>query len=379
MIYLDYNATTPVDERVLEAMLPYFSQKFGNPSSSNHAFGREAYVAIEEAREKVAALIGASPREIFFTSGATESCSMAIKGALWAAQKPQAHVITTSYEHKAVLNAVKRVGMMGYFTSFISPEIDGTVRHAALIEALSNATFLVSICAANNVLGTVNAILPMAETCAERGILFHTDATQAIGKMPFDVRTIPVDLVSFSGHKIYAPKGIGVLFVRERKKRIKLIPLIEGGGQERGLRAGTENVPSIVALGHACDIISQNLVQESTHICKIRDLFEKMLIEANIGAVVNGNRAFRLPNTSNISFANMPAQKLLDLCGNIAASAGSACTSGGDDPNYALKACGYTEETAMRAIRFSFGRFSTIQHAIDASNALVATCTEKLK
>ena len=365
-IYLDHNATTPVDPRVLEAMLPYFTEKFGNAASRNHRFGWEAEDAVDNAREQAAALIGANAKEIVFTSGATESNNLAIKGAATMYEKAprtaeggRGHVVTCAIEHKAVLDPVKRLMREGYDATFIDPPRDGVVRREHVEAALRPDTILVSIMWANNEIGTINEVPEIGALCHEREIVFHTDATQWAGKMPTDVETDNIDLLSWSGHKIYGPKGVGALYVRRRKPRVRLVAQMDGGGHERGFRSGTLNVPGIVGLGKACELCAQEMDKDRERLLALRKHLEDS-ITAQLDAVqINGHPTRRLPHTTNISFGFVEGESLMMGMKEIAVSSGSACTSASLEPSYVLKGCGVGDELAHSSLRFGLGRRTT--------------------
>lgn len=364
-IYMDHNATTPVDPRVLDAMLPYFTQKFGNAASRNHQFGWEAEEGIDLAREQAAALIGASPKEIIWTSGSTESNNLAIKGAAQmyekapAGSKSRGHIITANIEHKAVLDPVKRLMREGFDATFIEPPADGIVRREHIEAALRPDTILVTIMWANNEMGTVNEIPEIGALCHDKGIIFHTDATQWVGKMPTDVARDNIDLMSWSGHKIYGPKGVGALYVRRHKPRVRLVPLIDGGGHERGFRSGTLNTPGIVGFGKACEVCAQIMETERDRLLALRQRLEQKITSQLDVVTVNGHPTRRLPHTSNISFGFVEGESLMMGIKEIAVSSGSACTSASLEPSYVLKGIGVGDELAHSSIRFSMGRWTT--------------------
>jgi len=362
---MDHNATTPVDPRVLEAMLPYFTQRFGNAASRNHQFGWEAEEGVDLAREQAAALIGASPKEIIWTSGSTESNNLAIKGAAQmyekapAGSKGRGHIITANIEHKAVLDPVKRLMREGFDATFIEPPADGIVRREHVEAALRPDTILVTIMWANNEMGTVNEIPEIGALCHEKGIIFHTDATQWVGKMPTDVSRDNIDLMSWSGHKIYGPKGVGALYVRRHKPRVRLVPLIDGGGHERGFRSGTLNTPGIVGFGKACEVCAQIMESERDRLLALRQRLEQRITSQLDVVTVNGHATRRLPHTSNISFGFVEGESLMMGIKEIAVSSGSACTSASLEPSYVLKGIGVGDELAHSSIRFSMGRWTT--------------------
>jgi len=367
-IYLDNNATTPVDPRVLEAMMPYFTDRFGNAASRNHSFGWAAEDAVKLARKQVGDLIGADPKEIIFTSGATESNNLAIFGVarMYAAQGN--HLISAIHEHKAVLDPMKRLSREGCDVTWLEPPRDGVITAQQVADAITDKTILVSVMWANNEIGTVNEIEAIGRLCKEKGILFHTDATQAVGKIPADVEKAGVDLLSGSAHKIYGPKGVGFLYVRRRKPRVRLTPILEGGGHERGMRSGTLNVPGIVGLGKACELCREEMAEESARLSKLRDKLIEGITSQLDTAVLNGHPTQRLPHTANISFPYVEGESLMMAMKEIAVSSGSACTSASLEPSYVLKSLGLGDELAHSSIRFGLGRFTTedeIDYTID--------------
>jgi len=355
-IYLDNHSTTQVDPRVLEAMLPYLTDKFGNAASRSHSFGWTADKAVETARAQVASLIGANKDEIVFTSGATESDNLAIKGIAEALRSKGNHIITAVTEHKAVLDSCNRLERYGYRVTYLPVQKDGLIDLDDLRHAMNHATTLVTIMAANNETGVLQPIEEIGKLCRERGVIFHTDAAQAIGKIPIDVARQNIDLLSISAHKAYGPKGVGALYVRDG---IKITPTIDGGGHERGMRSGTLNVPGILGLGRACEICHEEMPQESCRIAGLRNrLHEK--IKAGLDEVyVNGSMEHRLPGNLNISFAGVDGDELMTAIDDIAVSSGAACTSAHIEPSYVLKALGVADELAQSSIRFGIGRFNT--------------------
>jgi len=374
-IYLDYQATTPVDRRVLEAMLPYFSECFGNPHSVTHAYGAEAAAAVERAREQIATLIGAEAREIVFTSGATESNNLAIKGAAWfeaaVRGRRRDHLVTLATEHKCVLESGRRLAREGFRVTELGVGGDGLVDLGALEAAIDERTLLVSVMKANNEIGVIQPIAEIGALCRSRGVLFHSDCAQAVGKLGLDVNAASLDLVSVSGHKIYAPKGIGVLYVR-RRPRARLLPLIDGGGQERGLRSGTLPVPLCVGLGEASAIAGREMTAEAERLERLR---ARLLagLEARIkGVAVNGSLERRLAGNLNVSFEGVEAHALMAAAiDEVAVSSGSACTSAAVEPSYVLRALGASEARAAASIRFGLGRFTT-EGEIDAAAEAIA-------
>src|SRR5437764_13867185 len=355
-IYLDNHSTTPVDPRVLEAMLPYLTNTFGNAASRSHSFGWAADEAVETARAQVAALIGAKNDEIVFTSGATESDNLAIKGVAEAHRSRGNHIITAVTEHKAVLDSCKRLEKYGYRLTYLPVQHDGLIDLNALRQALSDATILISIMAANNEMGVLQPIAEIGKVCRERGVILHTDAAQAIGKIPINVVRQNIDLLSISAHKAYGPKGVGALYVRNG---IDIEPIIDGGGHEHGMRSGTLNVPGIVGLGKACEIAKQEMPQESCHIAGLRNRLQQK-IKAGVDEVfVNGSVEQRLPGNLNLSFAGVDGEELMTAIDDGAVASGAACTSAHIEPSYVLKALGISDELAQSSIRFGIGRFNT--------------------
>jgi cysteine desulfurase len=358
-IYMDNNATTRCDPRVVEAMLPYFTEKFGNAASRNHSFGWEAEEAVEEAREQIASLIGANAKEIIFTSGATESNNLAIKGVASMYRKKGNHVVTVVTEHKAVIDPCKRLERDGFQVTFLPVDKHGQVSAEQVAEALTDKTILVSIMAANNEIGTLQPIKEIGKLCKKRGVLFHTDAVQAVGKVPVDVEEMGIDLLSLSGHKIYGPKGVGALYVRRKDPRVRLDPIIDGGGHERGMRSGTLAVTSIVGLGMACELCRKEMSTESDRLVNLRERL-KAGIESKLDEVyLNGHPTERLPGNLNLSFAYVEGEALMMGMKEVAVSSGSACTSASLEPSYVLKALGVGDELAHSSIRFGLGRFNT--------------------
>ncbi|HKW17213.1 MAG TPA: IscS subfamily cysteine desulfurase [Terriglobales bacterium] len=355
-IYLDNHATTSIDPRVLKEMLPYLTEKFGNAASRSHLFGWAAAEAVEKARQQVANLIGASAEEIIFTSGATESDNLAIKGVAEAYRAKGNRIITIAAEHKAVLDSCKRLEKYGYRVTYSPVRSDGLVDLGELRQALDHATILVTIMAANNETGVLQPIEEIGDICRQNGVIFHTDAAQAAGKIPIDVSKQNVDLLSISAHKIYGPKGIGVLYVRNK---IDLAATIDGGGHERGMRSGTLNVPGIVGLGMACEICQEEMGRESQRIGALRNRLKDKLIAALKDVHVNGSFEHRLPGNLNMSFAGVDGEELMTSIDEVAVSSGAACTSAHVEPSYVLKALGLSDELAQASIRFGIGRFNT--------------------
>ncbi len=357
-IFMDYHSTTPVDPRVVDAMLPYFSTHFGNAASRNHLFGWTAEKAVDDAREQVARLIGAAGKELVFTSGATESNNLALKGAAHFYKDRGNHIITSQIEHKSVLDSCKRLELEGFDVTYLPVGPDGILRPETVKQAMTDRTILVSVMFANNEIGTVQPLKDIGAVVKERGALFHTDAVQGIGKIPFDVNDVQADLVSLTAHKLYGPKGIGALYVR-RKPRVRLEAQMDGGGHERGLRSGTLNVPGIVGFGRACEIAQNEMVAESARIARQRDRLEMSLMAALPHVFRNGSLEHRLPGNSNLSFAYVEGEGLLMALKDVAVSSGSACTSASLEPSYVLRALGIGEELAHTSIRFGLGRFTT--------------------
>jgi cysteine desulfurase len=370
-VYLDYQATTPTDPRVVEAMLPWFTQKFGNPHSSSHAFGREAADAVEKAREQVAALIGAEAREIVFTSGATESNNLAIKGAARFQRGRKHHVVTLATEHKCVIESCRQLEREGFRVTFLPVRPDGLLDMGALADAIEEKTLLVSVLAAHNEIGVLQPLAEIGALCRERGVLFHTDAAQAAGKIPLDVEALRIDLLSISAHKLYGPKGIGALYVR-RRPRARLEALIDGGGQERGFRSGTLPTPLCVGFGEACAIAAAEMAEESARLSRLRGRFLDLLRERVRDVRLNGAAEPRLPGNLNLAFPGVDAEKLLQACPAVALSTGSACTSAAVEPSYVLRALGMDDARARASVRIAFGRFTTEAEVEFAADALAA-------
>ena len=357
-IYMDYHSTTPVDPRVLEAMLPYFTQEFGNAASKSHAFGWKAEEAVEKARAQVAALIGASPKEIVWTSGATESDNLAVKGAARFYQSKGRHLVTTRIEHKAVLDSCHALEREGWEVTFLDVGGDGVLDPEAVRRAIRPDTVLVSMMHANNEVGTVQPIEAVGAITREKGVLFHTDAVQSVGRIPFDVERANADLVSLSAHKIYGPKGVGALYVR-RKPRVRLTPMIDGGGHERGYRSGTLNVPGIVGFGAAAELARAEMPAEAERLLRLRERL-RAGIQAGLDLVtLNGSLTHRLPGNLNLSFAYVEGEALMMAVKDVAVSSGSACTSASLEPSYVLRAMGVSDDLAHSSIRFGLGRFTT--------------------
>ena len=376
-IYMDYHATTPVDPRVLEAMMPFFSEKFGNAASRNHPFGWEAEESVETARKQVADLIGANAKEIIFTSGATESNNLAIKGVAEMYAEKGNHIITAATEHKAVLDTCKHLEKKGCRITYLPLKGDGLVDLDMLRDAITDKTILISIMYANNEIGVIQPVKEIGRIAKERGVLFHSDAVQACGKIPVNVIEDGIDLLSITGHKIYGPKGVGALYVRRKSPRVQLTAQMDGGGHERGMRSGTLNVPGIVGLGAACEIAQKEMAEESVRLRGLRDRLRAKLESALEEVYINGSMEHRLPNNLNMSFAYVEGESLLMGINDIAVSSGSACTSATLEPSYVLKALGLGDDLAHTSIRFGLGRFNTeaevdyvAQKMIDVVNKL---------
>jgi cysteine desulfurase len=358
-IYMDNHATTAMDPRVLETMIPFFTGKFGNAASRNHGFGWEAEQGVEAAREQVAKLIGATAKEIIFTSGATESNNLAIKGIAEMYRERGNHIITQVTEHKAVLDTCKRLEKAGCKVTYLPVKADGLVDIEELKAAITDKTVLVSIMFANNEIGVVQPIAEIGKLCHEKGIIFHTDGVQAVGKIPVDVQAMNIDVMSLTAHKVYGPKGVGALYVRRRNPRVQISEQINGGGHERGMRSGTLNVPGIVGFGKACELAGAEMEEESKRLLALRDRLQKKL-EAAIDYVhVNGSMEHHLPGNLNMSFVYVEGESLLMGINDIAVSSGSACTSATLEPSYVLKALGLGDDVAHSSIRFGLGRFNT--------------------
>jgi cysteine desulfurase len=359
-IYLDNHATTPVDPRVLEAMLPYFTERFGNAASKSHAFGWEADAAVDIARQQVAKLIGAvSPREIVFTSGATESDNLAIKGVAEAYHHKGNHIITCVTEHKAVLDSCKVLAKHGFEITYLPVAPDGLIDLQRLRGAITDKTILISLMAANNEIGTIQPVKEIGRLAKEKNVLFHSDATQGVGKFPVNVDDMGIDLLSLTAHKMYGPKGIGALYVRSTRPRVKLASLIDGGGHEHGMRSGTLNVPGIVALGKACELSQREMSAEAERLIALRERLKDGILRHLDDVQINGHAVQRLPGKLNMSFAYIEGESLLMGLKDIAVSTGSACTSASLEPSYVLKAIGLADELAYSAIRFGLGRFTS--------------------
>lgn len=383
-VYMDHAATTPCDPRVVEAMLPYFTEKFGNSGSRNHRFGWEAEAGVDEAREHAAKLIGASEKEIIFTSGSTESNNIAIKGAAYMYEKAPAgsrgrgHIVTCEIEHKAVLDPVKRLVKEGFEATFLEPPRDGIVTAEMVKNALRPDTILVTIMWANNEIGTINEVREIGKLCKERGIIFHTDATQWAGKMPVNVDADNIDLLSWSGHKIYGPKGVGALYVRRHRPRVRLQALQDGGGQERGFRSGTLNIPGIVGFGKACQIALAEMESDAIRLGRLRKKLETEISSQLDTCAVNGHAEKRLPHIANISFGFVEGEGLMMAVKNIACSSGSACTSASLEPSYVLKGIGVGDDLAHSSLRLSLGKWTT-EEQVDYAIKEIVQAVKKLR
>jgi cysteine desulfurase len=378
MIYLDNNATTRADPRVVEVMLPFFADDYGNAASRHHAFGRRAEAAVEEAREQVANLLGATPREVVFTSGATESNNLALKGVAARLRGRGGHLITAVTEHHAVLDVAKRLEREGFRVTYLPVDRHGRVSPEQVEEAITETTFLVSLMAANNEIGTLHPVAEIGAVCKRRGVLFHTDAAQYAGKLPLDVEAMNVDLLSLSGHKMYGPKGVGALYVRRRSPTVRLEPQLDGGGQERGVRSGTLNVPGIVGLGKACELCQAEMPAEADRLTALRERLREGIMGSLAGVTLNGHPTERLPGNLNLSFAWVRGEALLMGLRGVAVSSGSACTSANPEPSYVLRAVGVDDELAHASLRFSAGRFNTAEE-IDSVIAEVCRVVRQLR
>lgn len=377
-IYLDHNATTPCDPRVVDAMLPYFTNNFGNAASRNHSFGWQAEEAVDYAREQVAKLVGADPKEIIFTSGATEADNLAIKGVYEMYASKGNHIITCNIEHKAVLDTCKHIEKEGGEVTYLKVKDNGLVDLAELEAAIKPTTILIAIMYANNEIGTVNPMKEISAIARKHGVLVFSDATQAVGKIPVDVNKDGIDLMAFTGHKMYGPKGVGALYVRRKNPRVKVTAQMDGGGHERGMRSGTLNVPGIVGFGKACEICMNEMEEEGQRLRVLRDKLETSLLKLE-EAYLNGDKEHRLPHVSNISFKYVEGEGLMmGFNKNIALSSGSACTSASLEPSYVLKALGLGDDLAHSSLRFGLGRFTT-EEQIDFTIEQVSNTVNKLR
>ncbi len=377
-IYLDNNSTTRVDPRVLEALLPYFSEAYGNAASKTHVFGREAERAVSTAREQIATLIGCDTREVVFTSGATESDNLAIKGVASMLRHQGNHIITVQTEHKAVLDTCKRLQQEGFEVTYLPVDRFGLIQSEQVDEAITDKTILVSVMAANNEIGTIQPIAEIGKVCKNAGVLLHSDAAQAVGKIPFDVEAMQVDLASLSAHKMYGPKGVGCLYVRRRNPHVRIDPLIDGGGHERGMRSGTLPVPQIVGFGKACELAKNEMSDDDRRLRGLRDRLHKQLTASLDEVTLNGHPDRRLPQTLNLSFGFVKGEALMMSMRDVAVSSGSACTSASVEPSYVLQALGVSDELAHASIRFGLGRFTT-EEEIDYAAAEVKKNVERLR
>lgn len=378
-VYMDNHATTPMDPRVLEAMVPYFLTKFGNAASRTHRFGWEAEAAVEDSRETIASLVGAgSGKEVVFTSGATESNNLAIKGVAEYYRSRGNHIVTTTIEHKAVLDSCKRLETQGFDVTYVKADANGIVSADAIREALTDRTILVSVMLANNEVGTIQPIREIGELTRSRGILLHTDAVQGVGKTPFNVEDMNVDLASITAHKMYGPKGIGALYVRRQKPRVRLTAQMDGGGHERGNRSGTLNVPGIVGFAKAAELMIKEGAEENRRIAMLRDRLHAKLTKDLDQVILNGDRDRRLPGNLNVSFAFVEGEALMMAIKDVAVSSGSACTSASLEPSYVLHTMGLDEDLAHSSIRFGIGRFNT-EEEVDFVGELVSSKVSRLR
>jgi cysteine desulfurase len=377
-IYLDHNATTPCDPRVVEAMIPYFTNSFGNAASRNHSFGWQAESAVDLAREQVAKLIGADPKEIIFTSGATEGDNLAIKGVFEMYASKGNHIITCNIEHKAVLDTCKHVEKEGGEVTYLKVKDNGLVDLAELEAAIRPTTILIALMYANNEIGTVMPMQEISKIAKKHGVLVFSDATQAVGKIPVDVNKDGIDLMAFTAHKMYGPKGVGALYVRRKNPRVKVTAQIDGGGHERGMRSGTLNVPGIVGFGKACEICTNEMEEETARVSKLRDKLQNALLQVE-ESYLNGDKEHKLPHVTNISFKYVEGEGLMmGFNQNIAVSSGSACTSASLEPSYVLKALGLGDDLAHSSLRFGLGRFTT-EDQIDYTIEQVTNTVNKLR
>ncbi len=377
-IYLDYNATTPVDPRVLEAMMPYLTDMFGNAASTSHSFGTTARAAVDKARGQIAELIGAEADDIIWTSGATESDNLAIKGVAEMYAAKGNHIVTCQTEHKAVLDTCKKLEGAGLTVTYLQPDKAGRVSAEQVAEAITDETILITLMAANNEIGTLHPVAEIGKVAKQRGVIFHCDATQAVGKVPINVDEMGIDLLSLSAHKIYGPKGVGCLYVRRRGPRVRLTCQIDGGGHERGMRSGTLNVPGVVGLGAAAELCGLDMADDAAKLTALRDRLHDGLTSRLDYVEFNGHPTERLPNTVNLSFAYVEGESLMLKAKDIAVSSASACTSASLEPSFVLKAIGVPDELAHGSIRFSLGRFTT-EEEIDHAVQQVAVAVEELR
>jgi cysteine desulfurase len=377
-IYMDNHATTPMDPRVLDAMMPYFTEKFGNAASRNHSFGWEAEKAVDDARRRIATLIHADSKEIIFTSGATESDNLALKGVVEMYREKGDHIVTSMTEHRAILDTVKRLEKQGTKVTYLPVDKDGFVSPDDVNQAITDKTILISIMMANNEIGTINPIAEIGKIAKSRGVIFHCDAAQGVGKVPVDVEAMGIDLMSFSAHKIYGPKGVGALYVRRKNPRVRLAPIIDGGGHERGMRSGTLPVPLIVGFGKACEICMQVMPEESKRLTGLRERLKEGILKELDEVYLNGHPTKRLPNNLNLSFAYVEGESVLMGLKEIAVSSGSACTSATLEPSYVIRALGVGSDLAHSSIRFGLGRFNT-EEEVDYVIKRVIDTIQKLR
>jgi cysteine desulfurase len=372
-IYMDNHATTRVDPRVVEAMLPYFNEKFGNAASRNHEFGWKAEEAVENARGQVARLIHASPKEVIFTSGATESDNLALKGVAEAYRAKGQHIVTQATEHKAVLDTCKRLEKAGCEVTLLPVANDGRIDLDELRRAITPKTILISVMHANNEIGVIQPIGEIGKIAKEKGVLFHVDAAQSAGRIPVDVERDGIDLLSISAHKLYGPKGAGALYVRRKNPRVQLAPMIDGGGHERGMRSGTLNVPGIAGFGKACELCEKEMAEESPRLRALRDKLKDAILRGLDGTFLNGSMEHRLPNNLNVSFAGVEGDALLMGINDVAVSSGSACTSATLEPSHVLRALGVADDLAHSSIRFGLGRFNTEEEVEYVAGRVIET------
>jgi len=376
-LYLDVQATTQVDPRVLDAMMPFLTEQFGNPHSRTHAFGWESEAAVERARSQVASLVNANPKEIFFTSGATESNNMAVKGVARFYRAKKKHVITTQTDHKCVLDSCRQLEQDGFDVTYLPVKANGLIDLDELASAIRDDTALVSVMAVNNEIGVIQPLKAIGELCRSKKVFFHTDAAQAIGKIPIDVDDMKIDLLSISGHKVYGPKGVGAIYVR-RRPRVRVEALINGGGQERGLRSGTLPTPLCVGLGVACEVAGEEMHRDHAHVKELSERLKQGILSRLDGVEINGDEIERYPGNMNMSFACVEGESLLMGLKNIAVSSGSACTSASLEPSYVLRALGVEEELAHTSLRFGIGRFTT-EAEVDATIDMTVDVVNKLR
>jgi cysteine desulfurase len=369
-IYLDYQSTTPCDPRVLETMLPYFTEEFGNPHSRSHVYGWRAEEAVERARSQIAAILNADPREVIFTSGATESNNLALKGVAQFYKAQKDHIVTCVTEHKCVLDSCRHLEQVGFKITYLPVEKNGIINLSQLREAITDRTSLVSIMAVNNEIGVIQPLEEIGKICREKGVFFHTDAAQAVGKISLDVEAMNIDLLSLSSHKIYGPKGVGALYVR-RKPRVRLVSLIDGGGQERGMRSGTLSTPLCVGLGKACEIAKEEMIAENTTLITLRNRFYQKVTTELDEVYINGDFDKRIPGNLNLSFAHVEGEGLMMGIKDLAVSSGSACTSASLEPSYVLRALGVEVEMAHTSLRIGLGRFTTEAEVDEAAEKII--------